>query len=243
MILEATGIKNRVVDRARADRDALNTFVRDNNRFILRCASRVCKRFITESDDEYEVALVAFCEAVRTFNAEAGGFEGFAALVIRRRLMDYFDRQTRRAREIAAGSAMTWDEAEDSPPGVIAEVQRAIVDRSRAGERTVKDEIESLGQVLDRYGFTFFDLADASPRAAKTKACCARAVNWMLEVVERVLEMRRRRSLPVSAMSKALEIARKILERHRRYIIAATEILDGDYPQLAEYLSYIRKGR
>ena len=36
-------------------------------------------------------------------------------------------------------------------------------------------------------------------------------------------------------------MARKILDRHRRYIIAAAEILSGEYPVLAEYLGYIRK--
>ena len=96
---------------------------------------------------------------------------------------------------------------------------------------------------MSEYGFSFFDLAEASPKASKTKHCCARAVNWMLALVERILNMRKTHSLPVAAISKALEIARKIIERHRRYIIAATEILDGDYPYLAEYMDYIKKER
>ena len=224
---------------ARTNEYALNELVRENNSFILRCASKTCKRFITESDDEYEVALVAFCEAVRAFNADAGGFMGFAALVIRRRLMDYFDKQSRRSNEISAGSAMTWDE--DVSTGVIAEVQKALVQKDGTADHTIRDEIEALGDVLSEYGFSFFDLAEASPKASKTKHCCARAVNWMLALVERILNMRKTHSLPVSAISKALEIARKIIERHRRYIIAATEILDGDYPYLAEYMDYIKK--
>lgn len=228
---------------AKYSEDAMNRLVCDNNHFILRCASKTCKRFITQSDDEYEVALVAYCEAVRTFNPDAGGFNAFAALVIRRRLMDYFDGQSRRQREIAAGSAMTWENDEDQPTGVIAEVQRKIVQVDPSDACTVKEEIEALGAVLNDYGFSFFDLAEASPKAEKTKRCCARAVNWMLAVVERVLTMRRTRSLPVAAIVKALEIARKIIERHRRYIIAATEILDGDYPHLAEYMDYIKRER
>lgn len=130
---------------ARTNEYALNELVRENNSFILRCASKTCKRFITESDDEYEVALVAFCEAVRAFNADAGGFMGFAALVIRRRLMDYFDKQSRRSNEISAGSAMTWDE--DVSTGVIAEVQKALVQKDGTADHTIRDEIEALGDV------------------------------------------------------------------------------------------------
>ena len=226
---------------ARTNENDLNALVRENNSFILRCASKTCKRFITESDDEYEVALVAFCEAVRAFDAGAGGFRGFAALVIRRRLMDYFDSQSRRSNEISAGSAMSWDE--DVSAGVVAEVQQKLAQGEGLAGQTIKDEIEALGDVLSDYGFSFFDLAEASPKAAKTKHCCARAVNWMLALAERILNMRKTRSLPVAAISKALEIARKIIERHRRYIIAATEILDGDYPHLAEYMDYIKKER
>lgn len=95
---------------AKTNENALNELVRENNSFILCCASKTCRRYITQSDDEYEVALVAFCEAVRAFDADAGGFMGFAALVIRRWLMDYFDKQSRRSNEISAGSAMCWDE-------------------------------------------------------------------------------------------------------------------------------------
>ncbi len=235
-------IDQRAMD-AQRDETVMNLFVAENKEFILRCASKVCKRFITDSDDEYEVALLAFWEAVRQYNERSGGFSAFATLVIRRRLMDFFDSQSRYRREIAVGHSMTWDEDEEQAGGVIAEVQRVIVQDAGTDPNAVKDEIEALGGVLKEYGFTFFDVAEASPRAGKTKKCCARAVNWMLALVERIIQMRRTHSLPVGAISKALDIARKILERHRRYIITATEILDGDYPHLAEYLDYIRKER
>lgn len=241
--MEILDNRDKMAVDAKNSEDALNQLVIESNSFILRCASKTCKRYITESDDEFEVALVAFCEAVRTFNPDTGHFTAFAALVIRRRLMDYFDSQSRRSREIAAGSAMSWENAEEQPTGVIAEVQQKIVQESQPDTHTVKDEIEALGAVLNDYGFSFFDLAEASPKAEKTKHCCARAVNWMLAVVDRILNMRKTHSLPVAAIVKALEIARKIIERHRRYIIAATEILDGDYPHLAEYMDYIKKER
>lgn len=228
---------------AKNDETALNQFVADNKDFILRCASKTCRRFITERDDEYEVAMVAFWEAVRQYKGAEGSFSSFAAMVIRRRLMDSFDRKSRYNREIAVGHSMTWDDKEDQPGSVIAEVQQTIVRNARDDTNDVKEEIEALGDVLKEYGFSFFDLAEASPKAGKTKQCCARAVNWMLAVAERILQMRKTHSLPVAAISLALSIARKILERHRRYIIAATEILDGDYPHLAEYMDYIRKER
>ena len=228
---------------ARRDETVLGLFVAESKGFILRCASKACRRFVTDSDDEYEVALLAFWEAVKQYSEGSGSFSSFASLVIRRRLMDFFDSQSRRRREIAAGHSMTWDEDEGQAGGVVAEVQRVVVRDSGEDRDAVKEEIAAISDVLGNYGFTFFDVAEASPKAGKTKKCCARAVNWMLALLDRLIQMRKTRSLPVAAISAALDIARKILERHRRYIITATEILDGDYPHLAEYLDYIRKER
>lgn len=222
---------------AAKDETALDRFTSENKNFILRCASRTCKRFITESDDEFEIALVAFVEAVRSFDPEAGGFKGFAALVIRRRLMDSFDKLRHRTPEVLAGNAMTWDE------GAGAEVQKIIAMSSLGPEHTVKDEIDAMSGILKEYGFSFFDIAEASPRSKRTKGYCARAVNWMLDLPARILRMRQRRSLPVMELSNACEISHKVVDRHRRYIIAATEILDGDFPQLSEYLRYIKRDR
>ena len=229
------------VEAAKSE-DALDRFVTENRRFILRCASRVCNRFITDSDDEYEIALVAFCEAVKSFDPAAGGFSGFAALVIRRRLMDEFSRVRRRRGEVLMGSAMTWDE-DDAPRGVIAELQQALVEQSQSLKHTVKDEIEAMAGILKNYGFSFFDVAEASPRTTKTRGFCAKAVNWMLALAARILKMRSRRALPVSDLSRECDLSHKVVDRHRRYIIAATEILDGDFPQLAAYLQYIKRYR
>ena len=151
---------------ARTNENALNELVRENNSFILRCASKTCRRFITESDDEYEVALVAFCEAVRAFNADAGGFMGFAALVIRRRLMDYFDSQSRRSNEISAGSAMTWDE--DVSTGVISEVQQKLAQGTEGTDHAIRDEIEALGAVCRSKDFCYLH-----QRHLWNQRCCA----------------------------------------------------------------------
>ncbi len=47
--------------------------------------------------------------------------------------------------------------------------------------------------------------------------------------------------LPVKILEKNTKVPRKIIERHRKYIIAAIVILSGEYLELAEYLRYIRE--
>lgn len=96
-------------------------------------------------------------------------------------------------------------------------------------------------EVLQPYGFSFFDLASCSPKAGKTKKACALAIGALLSDEGLLSSMRITRTLPSKGILERVKISPKILERHRRYIIAAAEILDGDYPILQSYLTTIRK--
>jgi len=47
--------------------------------------------------------------------------------------------------------------------------------------------------------------------------------------------------LPIKDIESCEKLPRKILERHRKYIIAGAEILKGDYPILSGYLKFVRE--
>ena len=233
-------------DALRAQRDdaLMEDFIRRNKRFILGCAYRTLHRFLSDSDDEWSIALIAFHEAVRSYDESRGNFKAFAALVIKRRLLDYIESQARRKNEVSTdfGEASTDEDTAAGP--LRLEVQRAVARKSveAAAEQTdVRDEIEAMQQILGGYGFSFFDLTDCSPKAQKTKASCARAIRALLADGALLAQLRRTGSLPSKALCAAAGVPKKILENHRKYIIAAAEILDGDYPQLAEYLRFVRK--
>ena len=96
-------------------------------------------------------------------------------------------------------------------------------------------------QILREYGFSFFDLADSSPKTDKTRRSCAVAVRTLIASLVMMAKMRLSRLLPIKELSAESGVVRKILDRHRKYIIASAEILDGEFPILAGYLSYIRE--
>ena len=230
---------------ARRDEQRMEAFLRRNRRFILGCASKTVKRFVTESDDEWSVALIAFHEAVQTYDESRGAFRPFAALVIRRRLLDHLEKENRTRREI--GADLTSGESADSenPSAVQLEAQKAIAERSiqaAASKEALKDEIEAMQQILGGYGFSFFDLADCSPKAQKTKTGCAAVISALIADDALMKKLRETQALPVTELCRRSGAGRKLLEKHRKYIIAAGEILYGDYPYLAEYLRFVKKG-
>lgn len=232
---------------AKENDEALADLVEANRSFILRCASETVHRYVSDSDDEWSIALLAFTEAVRGYEGGKGAFRGFAALVIKRRVLDWLRAQSRFGDELAV-TPDAFDDSldEDSAGGIEKSVQRRMAEEADAAQddtaARARAEIAAMQEILDLYGFSFFDLAECSPKAEKTKRGCAQAIRTLLASLALLAKMRLARLLPIKELSAESGVVRKILERHRKYIIASAEILDGDFPILAGYLSYVKGG-
>ena len=236
---------NALALEAKTDERKLEDLIRQNTRFILSCACRSVGHYVTESDDAWSVALIAFHEAVRSYAPEKGDFSGFAALVIRRRLLDHVNHEARSAAELSVGFSESVQERDGVADPLELEVQRRTGELAmqRSAEQTaLRDEIAALEQDLERYGIRFPDLERCSPKARKTKAACGKVIRAVLAEESILRQIKRTKALPVSALREITQVPLNILDKHRKYIIAAIEILSGDYPYLAEYLRCIREG-
>jgi RNA polymerase sigma factor len=118
-----------------------------------------------------------------------------------------------------------------------------IADQSQQKSLEIAEEVEALGGELAAYGIAFEDIADSSPRSTKTRHACASAVRALLADSEALERMARNRKLPSAFLVKTCALPRKLLDRHRTYIIAAVVILSEDYPCLSEYVSNITGGQ
>lgn len=216
-------IDNRVM-AAKQNPDLLEPMIADYEKFILASAAEVSRHHVTKSDDEWSIALIAFYDAIKSYDVSKGRFIAYARLMIRSRLIDYFRSQGRHQNQVS------YDLLEDhSLP-------------SHTPSFGLKDEIDAIGQVLAGYDITFDELARCSPKAEKTKNACAAVIRFILDSPILVGRMQQTKSLPASIIQKNTGIPRKILERHRKYIVTAVEILSGDYPYLSEYLAFIKRG-
>ena len=233
---------------AKTDEHQLDSLIATYKPWILRCASEAVKRYVTDSDDEWSIALMAFHEAVQNYDGEKGSLKSLAAVVIRRRVLDYLRSEGRHSAELSVlPGAFDGELDEDEASGVNLRVQQAVAERSMddaeadSAERA-REEIAGMQKVLAAYGFSFFDLAECSPKAGKTRQSCGKAVRTLIASAVLMALMRLKHLLPIKELSTQSGVVRKILERHRKYIIAAAEILDGDFPILASYMDFIRKG-
>ncbi len=233
-----TNAANERALRASESIDELDLFLREEQQHILRLTGKVLKRSISVGDDEYSVALSAVSEAVRSYDANKGDFWSYAAFVIKSRETNFYRKNARTAEhefpvspEIFGGD-LPDEEADRALGKDISEKTAVIVDM------TLRDELDELDEALQEYGIDFFDLVECSPRARKSRESCVEVLKAIFTPPPLMGEIIKTRTLPIKKILERCGISRKLIDRHRKYLISSAVILSGDYPAVAEFLPF-----
>ncbi len=219
------------------DKEAREQILRDYRPFFLRVASGVSKKYLVLGrDDEASIAMLAFDEAIVSYNPEAGAsFLSFSELVIKRRMVDFFRRRSRRQSEIPLSSL----ESDDQDDNVVQRIEskeafHVMREQEEAEER--REEIFRLNQVLSDYGILFSDLVKISPKHQDARERALEVARILADDPKLLAYLTSRRSLPLKDLQERVDVSRKTLERQRKYIITLTLILVGEFYYLQEYL-------
>ncbi len=207
---------------AAKDEKLKNELIREYRNFILSSASKTLKRSITDSDDEFMTAMIAFNEAIDSYDQSKGKFLSFASMIIRNRLIDELRCNSRNV-------TVTFSELEDE--------NRVAFDIPSNDSQDIKWEIEALTAELAEFGISFFELVNVSPKSRRTKRLCFDAVRYIINDDKLLKTVINKHILPVKEVSEGVPLNRKTLERHRKYIIAAVIIKTCDYPEISAYLN------
>ena len=200
-----------------------------------KCISRVC----TEQDDEYSIAMIAFHEAILGYEQERGAFLGYASMLIKSRIIDYQRREARHQ-----GQVSIYAESGEDDRTILDEMADG---RDRYEEavnlEATKQEIAELSAVMGRFGVSFSDVADHSPRQERTLEACTRAVRWAAGDELLLEELLRTGKLPMARLVQGSGAERKTLERHRKYILAMLLIQTNGYEIIRGHLKHVLKGK
>ncbi|HKM42970.1 MAG TPA: RNA polymerase sigma factor SigI [Limnochordia bacterium] len=235
---ERSQLTELVVKAKEGDARVREQILQDYRPFYLRVASASCRKYLVLGrDDEASIAMIAFNEAIDAYNVDGGAsFLSFAEIVIKRRMVDYFRRQSRRTDEIPL-SSFERDEQEE---GVIQrieskEAQTVLQIQEETEER--REEIFRLDQLLSHYGIRFSDLVKISPKHQDARDRALQVARTLVGEPELLAYLTTKKSLPLKDLEERVEVSRKTLERQRKYIIALTLVLIGDFYHLREYLN------
>lgn len=218
------------------DREARSQLITDYTPFIIKVASQASGRYLRPGvDEEISVALMAFDEAVGSYDESKGKFLGFAQTVIKRRLIDFYRRRKKASQEVSLSEWQTDDEEMPRGRQVVERMAQSAWALAR-DEETRRYEIEEYQEHLRRYGIALMDLPkvvpkhrDARDRAVQIARVIAENQDFRQVLVEK-------QELPVKLLMAELQVSKKLIERHRKYIIAVALVLINDLPHLQSYV-------
>ncbi len=206
--------------------------------FIRSEASKCTSKSITDQDDEYSIAMMAFYEAVKGYDKTRGSFLTYAGMLIKSRIYDYNRREIRHS-----GNISIYDDSDDDRS--LAESLHDGKDHYSEAENleATKAEIAELSSVMAGFGISFADVADNSPKQDRTLAACAKAVRYGAGDKELLSELLRTKKLPMARLVSGSGVDRKTLERHRRYLLAMLLIQTNGYEIIRGHIKLVLKGK
>jgi RNA polymerase sigma factor len=239
-LLFMTKKKKRTLEEAvlliqQGDQALLNETITSYKPFIAKTVSSVCKRYIHESDDEFSIGLIAFNEAIEKYMPERGrSLLSFADVLIKRRVIDYIRKQTK-SQHISYDFDGTVNDEESPGTAIVNELSFEEYKKKKE-EDIRKDEIVHFSELLRTFELSFSDLVENSPKhadARKNAILIARILVEHTDLRNLLLEKKR---LPIKQLEEMVDVSRKTIERNRKYIIAISLILLGDYLYLKDYI-------
>jgi RNA polymerase sigma factor len=224
-----------LIDKAKTDFLAREKIFHEYRPEIKSIASSICKRNLSwDNDDELSISLIAFNEAIDTYDKSKGmKFISYARMLIHNRLVDYFRSELR---------------FQHSSLNVVGEEHQVneYEKRQAFDEHRKKQENESLSETMEifdssllDYGISLDDLVKISPKHRDTRHMLMKVAQSIVN--ERILlsKLKQSKRLPIKELKIYTGLSRRTLERGRKYIIALALILsDDNYSEIKNFINF-----
>ncbi len=221
----ADTLEKRVLSAKRSGEE-LEALLTEYRPFVL---SAVLSVYPTGGDDALQTGFIAFAQAVNIYSEDKGAFLSLARTIIKRRVVDLIRKEAS-----VKEDPLLDDNREEN--GGMEETASAIVYRINVENEERREEMAAFTAELEKWSISVSQLAKASPHHESTKNACKTVVYEMVNndsLLELFMDEKR---LPVAELTRKTGIKRKLIEAHRRYIVAAIIIHTGDFPYMQEYV-------
>ncbi len=192
--------------------------------FLIKTVSGFTGHYVSvENDEEFDIALMAFTEAIEKYQPEKGVFLAFAKLVIISRLKNYVEKEKKHEKVISLDAL--YEEGQDFQA---AETETA--------DDNLQQEILKYQKELLFFGLTFEKLADEAPRHKDTRENALNAAEKAGNNEEIVEETYKKRRLPIRKVAVLAELTEKVIKRSKSFILGSMIIFAKEFPALLYWI-------
>jgi RNA polymerase sigma factor len=227
-------LEDKVLDIQNGSTYLKEELISDYKPFIAKTVSKVCKRYICETDDEFSIGLIAFNESIEKYSPEKGSsLLSFAELIIKRRVIDFIRKESRQQQIVKLDLQQGDDDQVQNKYEVDASVESYHL---KLEEEHRRDEILHYQTVLKQFDLSFQDLVENSPKHADARENAMLVAKEVVQNPEFKRILFEKKRLPMKDLEKEVAVSRKTIERNRKYIIAVSILMASDYLYLKEYV-------
>jgi len=227
---------------AQAGNDLMReTLLKNYTPFILNVASSACNRYLKMGeDDEASIGLLAFNEAIDKYSPDKGAkFLTFAEVVIKRRLTDFFRKESRFTSKVIPFNIYQGDDEKGNNSLEVEHANHAFQIEQEAMDK--KQEIIQFSQALSKFNISLTELVKISPKHIDARQRAYKVAQLIVSKKELVQYFWEKKSLPLKLIENEVEVSRKTLERQRKYIIALILVLQGNFDHIQSYIKDLGK--
>lgn len=200
--------------------DALlrNNFIKAYQPFILNKIVATTGRYVEkENDDEFTIGLLAFNEAIDSFDTEKGSFLSFASLKIKQRIYDHLRKELKRKDDISIDT----EEAKKLKSN---------------DQLDLKLEMTMFKKKLSYFGITMDQLVDKSPKHKSTKSEVTQLAYKVSKHHHLRSKLYKNKRLPLSEVSLAFSASLKSVKSFKGFIVAVVVICHEQLETIKSYL-------
>lgn len=216
MFFETDSLEERVI-KSKNNNERINKLISQFKPFIASVIQKKLGRFLEYGvDDELSIGLMAFNEAINSYDKNKGKFLSFARLVINNRLIDYYRKNSRRQ---TISLSINEESDEESSIDLLDKksVEQYVSDSENEARKL---EVIEYSQVLKDWGIRFQELVKVSPKQENLRKEYIKVAKILSEDNNLLGELCRTKRLPIKGLSRMTPIHRKKIERGRIYIIS-----------------------
>jgi RNA polymerase sigma factor len=188
-----------------------------------------------QREELYSTALMAFYEAVRSYDINKGHFFPFVNRVVNLRIIDHIRKSYKHDGKTIPLDETTEEEQTSAQSSVIEEVSIRKYEEDRSRVQLV-EEIEQFKAELSSWGITLESVSKQSPKHKNLRETYKSIVAKISKNTDILQTIQIKRYFPVKAISIFTGLPQKKLEHARTFILASLIIKAGDYEMLSEYV-------
>lgn len=204
--------------------------------YILKQVSNVLKKSISTKDEVYHIGLIGFNEAIRSYDQSRGNFLSYANLVIRSRVIDFMRKEHSKISTLSLDASLNEDHQT-----LYDVLSKEESEEQYALQLATREEILELAKTLTTYQLNFSDIAENTPKQERTMEACRKVICCVINHPSLLEDVVKHKRLPIRKILKEVDVERKTIERHRKYLMAMMIIQTNGFELMRQHLYRVIK--